>query len=124
MFKMKISGIDCEVDTSLSNKELQKLAEEMIDGYSNKMTAGLATFYPRKIYVAHDPSENCPRESTFLHEIIEQLKSWVPGLKKLKEKDILALEDGIYSGYKSIGHNLPDPLYLNNSKVKSDGRYL
>lgn len=124
MAKMKISGYDCDIDTSLSVKELHALAEKHIDGYSNKGTAGLAFSYPRKIYVAHDPSEGCPRSSTLLHEMLEVLRFIVPGLKKLKEQDILAIEDGIYTGYKSIGYELPDPLYLGGSKVKSDGRYL
>lgn len=124
MFKMNMSGYDCDIDTSLSKDELHELAKNSIENYSNKGTAGLAFAYPRKIYVAHNPSEACPRSSTLLHEMIEVLKFVIPGLKKLKEKDILALEDGIYTGYKSIGYELPDPLYLNQGKVKSDGRYL
>lgn len=124
MFKMNLNGYDVDVDTSLSAKELHKLASDSIENYSNKGTAGLAFPYPRKIYVAHDPTESCPRSSTLLHEMLEILRFVVPGLRKLKEKDILAIEDGIYSGYKSIGHELPDPLYVSRSKVKSDGRYL
>lgn len=123
MFKMKMSGYDCDVDTSLSAKELQKLAEESIKDYANKGTAGLAFSYPRKIYVAHDPSEACPRSSNLLHEMLEILRFVIPGLKKLKEDDILAIEDGLYTGYKSIGHELPDPLYVDPSKKQGRWRF-